>query len=84
MQISDISREECWKEWLDDGKNTSNLQGSRDVVCERLNAIANSYTEESLNRAAHDLESSEEWRLSESLRDWFSTEWLAEAKVCVE
>ena len=81
MLISDLSREESWREWLDDPENSASLQGNKDDVHDRLTAIANSFTEETLNLAAQNLENSEEWRLSESLRDWFSSDWLAEAKV---
>ena len=51
------------------------------MLLDNLNSIANSYTEETLNKAAQDLEDSEVWKLSEMLREWFSSEWLAEAKV---
>ena len=76
-----MSREQSWKTWLNNPVNEANLVGNKDDVLERLDAIAHSYTEETLNKSAQGLENSEVWRLSEGLRDWFSTEWLAEAKV---
>ena len=79
--ISELSRQHCWKTWLYNPVNIANLVGNKDEVYDRLLNIANSYTEETLNTAAQNLENSEVWRLSEGLRDWFSTDWLAEAKV---
>lgn len=80
ISISEISRDFCWTMWLNHPANIANLVGDKDEVFEKLNNIANSYTEETLNKAAQDLENSEVWKLSEDLRDWFSTDWLAEAK----
>ena len=57
------------------------MVGDRLELYARLEDIANAYTEDTLNKAAQELENSEVWKLSEHLREWFSSNWLAEAKV---
>lgn len=79
--MSESSREAAWNQWLDDPSNANVLVGDKNDVFRYLENIANSHTEDELNKAAQALENSEIWRLSEQLRDWFSTEWLSEAKV---
>ena len=46
-----------------------------------LISIAHARSEEALNRSAKELEGSELWKSSRSLREWFTGEWLAEATV---
>lgn len=64
--------------------NSTTIQGGDTILYGKLEAIATAYTEDALNKAAQDLEDSEIWKLSENLREWFSSEWLAEAKVSIE
>ena len=61
--------------------NEASLPCTYDELFESLSEIAMSYTEDLLNKAAQSLESSDVWQSCEALRDWFSAEWLAEAKV---
>ena len=44
-------------------------------------AIAGSYNEDMLQKAAAQLEISTTWRGSESIRSWFNAQWLVGAKV---
>ena len=46
-----------------------------------LKAIAQSFSEDTLNAAARELEESEVWKTSDKLRNWFQFNWLAHAKV---
>jgi len=78
--VSEKSREQTWKIWLNNPVNLSNLCGDKDETYEHLVNLAMSYTEENLNQAAQELENSDVWKLSDSLRDWFSSNWLTEAK----
>lgn len=78
--MSESSRLKVWNEWFDDPSNF--LAVNKDELIHYLENIANSHTEDVLNKAAQSLENSDIWRQSEHLRDWISTEWLSEAKVC--
>lgn len=50
-------------------------------VIKYLESIANSYSEETLNNAARELEESDVWKMSDKMRNWFQSNWLAHAKV---
>lgn len=53
----------------------------KDDVIKYLDAIAFSYSEETLNKAARELEESDVWKMSDKMRNWFQSNWLAQAKV---
>ena len=46
-----------------------------------LSQLAASYDEEKLNFAAENLENTSTWKSNENFRNWFSNDWLKEAKV---
>ena len=77
--ISDSSRQRTWHEWL--SKSDYAIQGDLGILYEHFQAIANAYNEEVLHEAALHLENSEVWRSCASLRSWFNSKWLLEAKV---
>ena len=66
--------------WLNDAINLKSL-GTDENLMDRFVSIAESYTEETLQESAQKLEKSDVWKCSDRLRDWFSSKWLAEAKV---
>ena len=76
--ISDISREFFWKEWLD---NPLNFSGDKDEVFNSLSQLAASFDEGKLKIAAENLENTSTWKSNENFRNWFSNDWLKEAKV---
>ncbi|XP_065649747.1 uncharacterized protein LOC100213006 isoform X5 [Hydra vulgaris] len=76
--ISDSSREKAWKDWLSDDQN--GVSEHQDEMLMHLKAIAQSFSEETLNAAARELEESEVWKTSDKLRNWFQFNWLAHAK----
>ena len=78
--ISDSSREEAWSEWLN--MESNGVSEFKDDVVKYLDAIALSYSEETLNKAARELEESDVWKMSDKMRNWFQLNWLAQAKVC--
>ena len=53
----------------------------KDEITSYLQAIANSYSEDTLNTAARELEESDVWKMSDKLRNWFQLNWLSQAKV---
>ena len=79
--ISDASREQAWSDWLSTEQN--GVAEHKEEVLTHLQAIANSYSEDTLNAAARELEESEVWKLSDKMRNWFQVHWLAQAKVRV-
>ncbi|XP_047129189.1 uncharacterized protein LOC100213006 isoform X2 [Hydra vulgaris] len=76
--ISDSSREKAWKDWLSDDQN--GVSEHQDEMLMHLKAIAQSFSEDTLNAAARELEESEVWKTSDKLRNWFQFNWLAHAK----
>jgi len=76
--ISDESREQSWNEWIDDDVNK--VSEHKDEILSYLEAIAASFSEDTLNTAARELEESEVWKMSDRLRNWFQLQWLAQAK----
>ena len=52
--ISDDAREKAWEEWLSSPAN--HLKDYKDEIVKHLQAIANSFSEDMLNVAAHELE----------------------------
>ena len=77
--VSDASREKAWHEWLD--MESNGVVEFKDDVIKYLDAIAFSYSEETLNKAARELEESDVWKMSDKMRNWFQLNWLAQAKV---
>lgn len=77
--ISDSSREKVWTDWL--SMESNGVSDFQDDVIKYLEAIANSYSEETLNTAARELEESDVWKMSDKMRNWFQLNWLAQAKV---
>lgn len=77
--ISDASREKAWDEWL--SMESNGVSDFKEDVTKYLEAIANSYSEETLNTAARELEESDVWKMSDKMRNWFQLHWLAQAKV---
>ena len=77
--VSDLSREHAWNEWL--SMDSNGVSEFKDDVIKYLDAIAFSYSEETLNKAARELEESDVWKMSDKMRNWFQINWLAQAKV---
>jgi len=50
-------------------------------VLKYLKEMQMSYAQDSLQQAASNMEKSEVWTSSTKFREWFQTEWLANAKV---
>ena len=80
--ISDDAREKAWEEWLSSPANQ--LKDYKDEIVKHLQAIANSFSEDMLNVAAHELEDSETWKMSDHFRNWFQSNWLSQAKVSLK
>ena len=80
--ISEASRERNWRQWL--SKAEQKINGDPNKVFQQFKAIANSYNEDVLHQAALQLENSEIWRESATLRSWFNSNWLLEAKVIIK
>ena len=80
--ISDDAREKAWEEWLSSPAN--HLKDYKDEIVKHLQAIANSFSEDMLNVAAHELEDSETWKMSDHFRNWFQSNWLSQAKVSLK
>uniref|UniRef100_A0A7M6DLZ7 SWIM-type domain-containing protein n=1 Tax=Clytia hemisphaerica TaxID=252671 RepID=A0A7M6DLZ7_9CNID len=76
--VSDASREKAWHEWLD--MESNGVVEFKEDVMKYLDAIAFSYSEETLNKAARELEESDVWKMSDKMRNWFQLNWLAQAK----
>ena len=79
LLISDAAREQAWIDWLSNEEN--GVVEHKDQVMTYLQAIANSFSEDTLNTAARELEESDVWKLSDKMRNWFQLHWLAQAKV---
>ena len=77
--VSDLSREHAWNEWLN--MESNGVSEFKEDVIKYLDAIAFSYSEETLNKAARELEESDVWKMSDKMRNWFQINWLAQAKV---
>ena len=79
--ISDTSREKSWSDWL--SLEVNEVYEHKEEITAYLQAIANSYSEDTLNTAARELEESDVWKMSDKLRNWFQINWLSQAKVTI-
>ena len=82
VYICDFHREQAWAQWINNSKNSINIE-KKDNLLNSLRNLAKTSTEGDFNLALRDLQDSELWRTNTRLQKWMNTTWLPKRQASV-